>query len=195
MKKSIVAVLLTALATPAFAESSMLDGFYVGATLGQGSANFSAPVGSGLIVDNTKSRAVYGVFGGYRFSPNLAAEIDYTGASYIYTTTPAGVRYLSKQIVIAAVAVGTYPISDTFSVYGKLGLSRASSESPTVGEQTTSRTGLTAGIGAEYKFTPHIAGRLGIDSYAVGATIPTAVPAVAQSSRATVVNAGVSYSF
>ena len=195
MKKTLVAASLIALATPAFADSSMLDGFYVGATLGTGSANFSSPAGSGLVVDNTRSRAVYGAFGGYRFSPNLAAEIDYTGASYIYTTTPAGARYLSKQIVVSAVAVGTYPINDTFSIYGKLGLSSASSESPTVAEQTTRRTGLTAGVGAEYKFTPHIAGRLGLDSYAVGTTIPTAVPAVAQSSRATVINAGVSYSF
>ncbi|HET8705272.1 MAG TPA: outer membrane beta-barrel protein, partial [Pseudomonadales bacterium] len=102
---------------------------------------------------------------------------------------------LSKQIVFAAVAVGSYPITDTFSVYGKLGVSSASSENNGLGEQTTRRTGLTGGIGAEYKFTPQIAGRLGLDSYAVAATIPTAVPALTQNSRATVVNAGISYSF
>lgn len=193
MKKSLIAALLTAFAAPAFAEGTGLSGFYAGATLGSGSANFSSP--AGLTVDNTRSRAVYGLFGGYRFTPNLAAELDYTGASYIYTTTAAGVRYLSKQIVFAAVAVGSYPINDTFSLYGKLGLSSASSENTGIAEQTTRRTGLTAGVGAEYKFTPKIAGRLGVDSYAVAATIPTAVPAVAQNSRANVVNAGLSYSF
>ena len=135
------------------------------------------------------------MFGGYRYSPNLAAEVAYTGVSYIYTTTGAGTRYLSKQIAFSLAAVGTYPINDTFSVYGKLGVASAHSENNVAGEQTNRRAGLMFGAGAEYKLTPQIAARLGVDSYAVTATIPTAVPVAKQNSRATVVNAGLSYSF
>jgi len=194
MNKFLAVALLSALATPAFADSSNLSGLYAGATLGTGSASFSAPVGSGLVVDNTKSRPVYGVFGGYRYTPNLAAELAYTGVSYIYTTA-AGTRYLSKQIAFSLTAVGSYPINDVFSIYGKLGVASSSSENDSVGEQNTRRFGPTFGAGAEYRITPKIAARLGIDSYAVAATIPTVAPAVKQSSTATVVNAGLSYSF
>ncbi len=125
----------------------------------------------------------------------LVALLAYTGASYIYTTNAAGARYLSKQIVVSLAAVGTYPINDVFSLYGKLGISSSSSENTSVAEQNTRRFGPTFGAGAEYKFTPKIAARLGVDSYAVAATIPTAVPVAKQNSTATVVNAGVSYSF
>lgn len=196
MKKFVAVAFLSTLAAPVFAGDANPSRFYAGATLGSGSASFTAPAGSTVIVDNTKSRPVYGVFGGYRISQNLAAELAYTGVSYIYTTTAAGTRYLSKQIAFSMTAVGSYPINDAFSIYGKLGLASTSSENnAAAGEQNTRRFGPTLGVGAEYKFTPRIAGRLGVDTYAVAATIPTVVPAVKQNSNATVVNAGISYSF
>lgn len=195
MKKIISTVLLSALAAPAFAGSIDMTGFYAGVTLGTGNANFTAPAASGLIIENPKSKPVYGVLGGYRFNKNLAVELAYTGASYFYTTTPAGLKYLSKQIVFAATAVGTYPVSDAFSVYGKVGIARSSSENNAVAEQNTTRVGATFGVGAEYKFTPNIAARLGVDRYSVTATIPTAVPATQQNSNATTVNAGLIYTF
>lgn len=193
MKKMLAVVLLSAAATPAFAGSVDLSGFYAGATLGAGSANFTAPV-SGYTVENPKNKPVYGVFGGYRYNKNLAVELAYTGASYIYSTpTAGGARYLSKQVVFAVAAVGTMPVSDSFSVFGKLGVASASSETNALGEQNTRRFAPTFGAGVEYKFTPNVSGRFGVDVYGVTATLPTTL--VKQSSNATVMNAGVSYSF
>lgn len=192
--KKIVAVVLFSAATPVFSAGVDASDFYAGLTLGVGNASFSAPAGSTAVVENPKSKPVYGAFGGYRYNKNLAFELAYTGASYIYTTpVAAGPRYLSKQIVLALTAVGSMPVSDAFSLYGKLGMARASSENNLAGEQTTSRVAPTFGIGAEYKFTPNISGRFGIDMYGVTATIPTTL--VKQNSNATVMNAGVSYSF
>ena len=194
MKKIFAAAVLSAFAAPAFAGSIDMTGFYAGVTLGTGNANFTAPVGSALIVENPKSKPVYGMLGGYRFNQNLAVEAAYTGASYFYTTVGAA-KYLSKQIVFAVTAVGTYPVTDAFSIYGKLGVARSSSENNAVAEQNTTRIGATYGVGAEYKFTPNIAARLGVDRYAVTATIPTAVPAAQQNSNATTVNAGLICTF
>ena len=191
--KKILAVVLFSAATPVFAGGLEMSDFYAGLTLGTGSANFTAPAGSNALVENPESKPVYGAFGGYRYNKNLAVEMAYTGASYIYTTPAGGPRYLSKQIVLALTAVGSMPVSDAFSIYGKVGVARASYESNTVGEQTTSRVAPTVGIGAEYKFTPKIAGRFGFDMYGVTATIPTTL--VKQNSNATVMNAGISYSF
>ncbi|MFA6921103.1 MAG: outer membrane beta-barrel protein [Gallionella sp.] len=192
MKKILAVVLLSATA-PVFAGSLDMSDFYAGLTLGTGSANFTAPAGNAMVVENPKSKPVYGAFGGYRYNKNLAVELAYTGASYIYTTPVGCVRSLSKQIVFAVTAVGTMPVSDAFSIYGKLGVARASSENNLAGEQTTSRVAPTFGAGVEYKFTPNIAGRFGVDVYGVTATIPTTL--VKQNSNATVMNAGISYSF
>jgi opacity protein-like surface antigen len=192
MKKILAVVLLSASAVPAFAVD--LAGFYAGATLGAGNANFSAPAApaAAVTVENPKSKPVYGVFGGYHYNKNLAVEVAYTGASYIYTTPAAGARTLNKQIVIALTAVGTLPVSDSVSVIGKLGVASASSENNAVaGEQNTSRFAPTFGAGVEYKITPVITGRLGVDVYGVAATISQ----IKQTSNATVVNAGVSYAF
>lgn len=194
MKKILAVVLLSAATTaPAFAGSVDMSNFYAGVTLGAGNASFTAPV-AGYLVENPKSKPVYGVFGGYRYNKNLAVELAYTGASYIYTTPAVGgARYLSKQTVFAIAAVGTMPVSDAFSVFGKLGVAGASSETNALGEQNTRRFAPTLGAGVEYKFTPNVSGRLSADVYAVAATIPVAL--VKQNSTATVVNAGISYSF
>ncbi len=192
MKKILAVVLLSAVTAPAFAGSVDMSGFYAGVTLGAGSASFTAPA-AGYLVENPKNKPVYGVFGGYHYNKNLAVELAYTGASYIYSTPAGGARYLSKQMVFAVAAVGTMPVSDAFSVFGKLGVASASSETNALGEQNTRRFAPTFGAGVEYKFTPNVSGRLSADVYGVTATLPTTV--VKQNSTATVVNAGVSYSF
>lgn len=192
MKKSLAVALLSAFAAPAFAGSVDLTGFYAGVTLGSGKASFSAPAGTAVTVTEPSNKPVYGVFGGYRYNENLAAEVAYSGASY-FNTTVGGVQYLSKQIALSVAAVGTYPINDSFSVYGKLGAAMASSENNAVAEQTTRRFGPTAGIGAQYKFTPAIAMRLSVDAYQVAALIPTT--GVKQNSTATTANVGLVYSF
>ncbi len=185
--KKIVAVVLLSASASAFAAD---EGFYAGVTLGTGSANFSAPAGT--VIENPKSKPVYGVVGGYHYNKNLAVELAYTGASYFYTTVGAA-RYLSKQVVFSLAAVGSYPVTENFSVYGKLGVANSSSENNLVAEQNTNRLGATYGVGAAYKFTPAISARLGVDRYAVAATIPTTL--VKQNSNATTVNAGLIYSF
>lgn len=191
MKKVLAVALLSTVAAPAFAGSVDLTGFYAGVTVGQGGASFTAP--AGLVVENPKSKPVYGVFGGYRYNQNLAAEVAYTGVSYAYTTV-AGFRYLSKQIALSVAAVGTLPLNDDFSLLGKLGVAASSSESNNIaGEQNTRRFAPTFGIGAEYKFTPNVAARVTYDVYSVAMTFPTTL--VKQNSTAKVANIGLTYSF
>lgn len=190
MKKSLVVALLSAFAAPSFAGTVDLTGFYAGANLGVGNASFSSP--AGVTVTQPSSKPLYGVFGGYRYNENLAAEVGYTGISY-FNTNVGAVQYLSKQKALYVAAVGTYPINDAFSVFGKLGVASASSENNAVAEQTTRRFGPTAGIGAQYKFTPAIAVRLTVDAYQVAALIPTT--GVKQNSTATTANLGLVYSF
>lgn len=193
--KKILAIALFSAAAPVFADSIDMSDYYAGLTLGTASANFSAPAANaGMVVENPKSKPVYGAFGGYRYNNNLAVELAYTGVSYFYTTaTPGAARTLSKQIAFSVTAVGSYPINDDFSVFGKLGVARTSSENNLAGEQNTSRVAPMFGAGVQYKFTPKITGRFGVDAYGVAATIPTTL--VKQNSTATVINAGVSYSF
>jgi OOP family OmpA-OmpF porin len=191
--KKILAVVLISAAAPAFAGSVDLTGFYAGVTVGQGNANFTAPAApAGLVVDNAK-RTVAGAFGGYRYNPNLAVEVDVTGVGNTYTTVGA-TKYLSQQSVVALVALGSLPVSDSFSVFAKLGGALASSENNAViGEQKVNRFAPTFGVGAEYKFTPNVGARLSYDVYGVTTAFPTTT--VRQQSTAKVANFGLSYAF
>lgn len=166
--KKIAAVLLlsTAVAAPVFAADT---GLYAGVTLGRSNTGDVAPG-----VAMTKSTdTVLGVLGGYQITKNWGAEAFYTGAGK-WAATSAGVPASGKADAWGVVAVGTLPLSDTFSLYGKLGYAstKTKANSPTM-DLSATRNAATYGLGAQYNVNQAIGIRFGWDRY--GAAVNTNV--------------------
>lgn len=177
MKKIAAAVLLSAVvAAPAFAAD---NGFYAGITVGQ--ARVNAPTN---IVLSKSTDTIAGVLGGYQFNRYWGAELFYSGAGRFSGTNAAGTIIGSgKGDVWGLDAVGTLPLSDAFSLYGKLGIASTKTKASgyviaTGGPSTLSgatRTTATYGLGVVFNATPAIGIRLGWDRY--GAAVTGAVAA------------------
>lgn len=168
MKKIAIAALLSSfVAAPAFAAD---DGFYAGVTLGRSS--------TGNIAANTamtkSTNTVAGILAGYQFTKNWGAEAFYTGSGKFSATTGA-VKLTGKSDTWGVNAVGTLPLSDAFSLYGKLGVASTKttvSSVPLSNAAGASRSTATIGLGAIYNVTPAIGMRFGWDRY--GASVVAA---------------------
>ena len=89
------------------------------------------------------------MLGGYQFNKNIAIEFGYIDLGKV-----AGGSATGKASDV--VGVGSIPLADKFSVYGKLGF--AWSEVKGFG-QNESGLELTYGLGASYDFSPTVAFR------------------------------------
>lgn len=167
MKKIIAALLLsTAVAAPVFAAEA---GPYAGVTLGRSS--------TGSIAANTtmtkSTDTVVGVLGGYQLTRNWGVEAQYTGAGKFAATTGA-INLTGKADTFAVAAIGTLPLSDTFSLYGKLGFASTKislSSVPASNATGASRSAATSGLGAQYNATPIVGVRFGWDRYGSGINV------------------------
>ncbi len=166
MKKIAAALLLsTVVAAPAFAAD---EGFYAGVTLGR--SNTGNPFSNATLTKDTDT--VAGILAGYQFTKNWGVEAFYTGAgkftAVVGTNTSNG-----KSDAWGINAVGTLPLSDAFSLYGKLGYaSTKTSASSTLGDVTSATRGAaTVGLGGVYNVSPAIGIRFGWDRY--GAAVNT----------------------
>ncbi|STR45390.1 outer membrane beta-barrel protein [Iodobacter fluviatilis] len=160
MKKNILASLLlsTLIASPVFAE-----GFYIGADVG------SSKVSSDFISGNDTT---FGIHGGYKFSPYLAAEIGYRDhgkAEEKYSIYNLSVNAKS----VNASVIGSYPFTEAFSVYGRLGVAsiKATLEANTKNSYTfysdeKTETKAMFGIGAQYAFNKNFSLRTEYTQYA-----------------------------
>ena len=115
--------------------------WYIGANLGKAEANIddadittqlqSTGATSVAISEDDKDTA-FKVFGGYQYSKHMAVEADYFDLGefgYTATTVPAGT--LTGQAKINGVSldlVGMRPLSEKFSVFGRIGLNYAQIE-------------------------------------------------------------------
>lgn len=158
-KKGLMAGLIAAafgLSAPAaFAQGMDERGWYIGGHLGQAD-----------IDELDEEDTSWKIVGGYRFSRNFAAEVGYI--DFGKTRLSAGGEFLElKANAIEVVGVGSMPVADRFSVYGKLGVFRgevkANFNLPSLGlgsgtEKDTS-TELTFGFGASYDATRNISVR------------------------------------
>ena len=117
------------------------------------------------------------IFGGYRFSRHLAAEIAYTylgsysmhGFTPPAPTLPAG-REENRADAISLAAVFTAPIDNSFSLYGKLGPTLTTNEERTCisniwwcDSTSDVKTGLVFGVGGSVSF-PGLIGRLRLEA-------------------------------
>ncbi len=150
-----------------FASSVVLaddSGFYAGVMAGHSS--MSTPPN---LVLSKSSDTVYGVLGGYQFNKYWGAEAFYTeGGSFSGTNLAGSVAGSGKADIWGVDAVGTLPLSDAFSLYGKLGLANVNTNISTVPLSTlagATRTAVTYGLGGQYNVTPSFGLRLGWDRY------------------------------
>lgn len=161
MKKIVAALLLSsAVAAPAFAADS---GFYAGVTVGRSNTD--------NIASNTtmtkSSDTVAGILGGYQFNKYLSVEAEYTGAGK-FTATTGTVNLSGKADTFAVSAKGDLPLSDAFSLYGKLGIANTKTSitsSPASNAAGATRTAATVGLGMQYNMSQSVSLRFGWDRY------------------------------
>lgn len=151
-----------AFVSPAFAQDT---GFYVGGALGQ--TSFDVDCTGATSCDDEDSS--WKIFGGYQFNKHFALEFGYADlgeATASVSLPPFTANGALKATVWELVAVGSMPIADRFSIFGKIGLYRGDTDFdvtvPGLGSasESDSNTDLTFGIGARYDFTRNLGVRL-----------------------------------
>ena len=182
------AVLGTVASSCVLAQDST-TGPYIGANIGATRAKFnndsanSALTGQGLTVtsrteDNSSNG--YKLFGGYQLNRNFAVEggyFDLGRFNYGINTSPLGtfasdtrVRGLNLDLV------GLLPVTDQFSVFGRVGAAYAQSRGSftrtgalPLNNASTSRndTNLKLGLGLQYAITEALAVRAEVERYRI----------------------------
>lgn len=147
------------LAGPAAAQDM---GFYAGAAFGQAETDGVCDIVAGFAgVSCDEKDTAWKIFGGYQVNRNFSLELGYASFGEATVTGPGGVATV-EGTAFDLVAVGSLPLADRFSVYGKLGLYRADFEvRNTLGfSEDASENGLTFGVGLRFDFTRNLAARL-----------------------------------
>jgi OOP family OmpA-OmpF porin len=153
-KKALVAALIgasAALAAPAaFAQARAQaadTGWYLGGAFGQSSADCQVSGGS----CDDKDTA-WKIFGGYQINRNFAVELGYANLGEI-SVSALGQTFNLETTSWDLVGVGSFPLANQFSIYGKLGFHRSETE---VGSAKDDGTGLTYGLGVRYDFSRNL---------------------------------------
>ncbi len=172
--------------TPVLAQQLM--GPYIGGNIGSTRANFDTPanlgafVGPGFPVTSTTGddRDTGGkLYGGYRFHRNFAVEggyFDLGKFGYTYNSAPAG--SLSGNLRVRGLnldLVGILPVSERFSVFGRVGAAYAQARSgfsrtgsvPLAAGRNEKDTNLKVGVGLEYAFSERLSVRGELERYRV----------------------------
>lgn len=150
MKRIAIAVLLSAMAAPAFAQG------YIGINAGQNKYDRTLP-------DDTSNSL--GILGGIAFNKFFAVEVGYTDLGSV--DFPGGSL---KGTAWNLSAVGSLPLGDYFSLFAKAGGARTEIKEPSFSQ---TKTGATYGAGGQFNITPAIGIRVSYDRYKVGGgTIP-----------------------
>lgn len=164
-------------------------GFYIGGNVGATRADFNndaitrSLAGQGFTVRSTaedNSGTGYKLFGGYQLTPNFAVEggyFDLGRYSYSATTTPAGTFSSNNRVRgLNLDLVGMAPLSDRFSVFGRVGAAyaqnRANFASTGFVPVNTSNprrndTHLKIGVGLQYAITEALAVRAELERYRI----------------------------
>ena len=164
-------------------------GWYVGGNLGGTRADFNndsinrALVGRGFVVNSTstdKTSSGGKLFGGYQLTPNFAVEggyFDLGRFGYGSTTTPTGTFSGSNRVSgLNLDLVGTVPLSDRFSAFGRVGAAYAQNRAnfastgfvPAItNNPSRNETNLKVGLGIQYAITEALSVRAEIERYRI----------------------------
>jgi OOP family OmpA-OmpF porin len=151
-------------ATPAAAQD--VHRFYAGASIGQTTASDGC---SGIIVPGitcNDSDTAWRFLGGYQIDRNFAVELGYHDFGKV-KATGFGVNGEVTANVWELVGVGTLPLRNRFSVYGKLGGYRGDTQlrSNAGFSGSDTNTDITFGVGGRYDLSPQIAFRAEYQAY------------------------------
>ena len=122
---------------------SATTGFYIGAEVGK------------TDVDGADDDMGFKLLGGFRFHPNIAAELGY-GMLY----DKGGVEVTALEVV----AVGMFPVANQISIIGKLGFANVE-----IGSRDD--TEITWGLGAQYDVNRNLGLRALWQRYETDATV------------------------
>ena len=136
------------------------NGFYLGGGLGYAGQQIDCEG----ISDCSKSHVGFKLLGGYQVIPNLAIEASYgdTGRTKV---SEDGMNASLKTHSFTVAALGIYPVSKEVELFGKLGVHSTRTRfnttftSASVSESFNA-SGLLAGVGAQYRFTSNLIGRV-----------------------------------
>ena len=150
-----------AVSSASMAQQKPESGWYVGGSIGQSEAQDLCDGISGC--DDTDT--AWKIFGGYHVNRNFAIEGGYTdlGKSTINATGPGGnLNATIEATAFELVGLGSLPLGNQFSVFGKIGLYRGEVEARGSGvvlgapvnlSEDDSGTDLTFGFGARLDIT------------------------------------------
>src|SRR3989338_7582352 len=161
------------------------SGWYIGGNIGQSRAKIDDAritanllgIGPASIVDDNRDTG-YKLFGGYQYNKNFAVEAGYFDLGqfgYTATVVPAGT--LTGTIKLEGLnldAVGTLPLTEKFSVLGRLGLNYAQARDTFNGtgavtvlnpNPSKNQVNYKLGAGLQYDFTPSLGMRIEAEGY------------------------------
>jgi len=168
MQKKILAIgLISALSSTAMAE-----GMYLAIDVGQTTAKDACVDLPAGFTCNDKSTA-FRFGGGYQFTPNFGIEATYgllgtakISGVLISAGTPIAMNFDVTNTTLQASAIGTLPLSENFSIFGKMGVASstitlkgrgtAAGFSATLPERTKTKSNLAYGVGAQFNLTPKV---------------------------------------
>jgi OOP family OmpA-OmpF porin len=144
-------------------------GFYVGASFAGAKTKdlCSSAAEAGMAVSSCDEKdKSWKISAGYQFHPNVAVELGFVDlgtykVAGTFAGTPIAVNVDVKAIEL--VAVGIFPVTREFSVYGKAGLFRWDTDPKVTGPfivTTEDGTDFTFGVGVKYNFTRNLAARI-----------------------------------
>jgi OOP family OmpA-OmpF porin len=171
MKKVFLAGAIAAafVAMPASAQ------WYVGGGVGSSKvtgADGTAPTIPPLTLTGAdSSKASIKVYGGYQFTPNWGVEAQYAdlGSRDFGIRNGAGALLATGSLKASQFSVagtGTLPLSNNFSLFGKLGISSNHGKISAVGvSDSGSKTSPLIGVGVTYNFSPKLAVRFEYEDF------------------------------
>jgi OOP family OmpA-OmpF porin len=184
-----LSLLTLALMAAPFAMADDGAGWYAGANYGVTEATIdndritSGLLGSGLtatsIADDDRDRG-YKLFGGYQYNKYLGVEAGYFDLGhfgFVANTVPTGT--LSGDIKVKGInldLVGTVPITERFSAFGRVGVTYADTKGAFAGtgavnvldpSPSARDTNLKVGLGVQYAFTDALSVRAELERYRI----------------------------